>query len=291
MNINDLIAQAAQSLEPKHAASQTGDARDLQNTLEAEARAIGAPATPQDRAPAGVFDFAQRRSLSRAAQLNLIDALSRFGASGLGLIAGLTIFGATYLGRAYPFRASVWAVLVFAGLYLCRRYRFEYRAGKAFAGRPFRWRTHYTAALAVLSAGFGAGAFLVSPAAAGPGHALQTHAALGVGLIVAALLQSAHGASARAAFLPGTTFVLAASLSRLGAGFETMGLTAVAIAAWASLNVVADRVAARADARFPRAEGHARESLLAPRQRGAGRTRAAEHTGQYGDSIAARASL
>ena len=43
-----------------------------------------------------------RKSLSRAARLHLIDMLSRQSATGLALVAGVSIFLAVTAGRDYP---------------------------------------------------------------------------------------------------------------------------------------------------------------------------------------------
>lgn len=237
------------------------DARQLQAELASQAGEVALASRQSQH---------RRARLSRAAELNLIDSLSRLGASSLGLLAGLAVFGATYMGRAYPYRAAVWAVLVFAALYLCRRYRFDYRAGKAFAGRPFRWRAHYTSALAVLSAAFGAGAFLLSPALAGPGHALETAIALGAGLAIGSVLHSAHLNSAAATFLPGAGFIIVAAYARLGAGLETGALMIAAMITSVCLVIVSRQTTDRASQRFPRAHMPMRESLIAPRHKEAG---------------------
>ncbi len=211
--------------------------RDLQ-ALAAEAAASAAP-------PA-------RKSRSRSASLHLIDLLSRWGGSGLAAIAAASIFIAVAIARDQPLRAGVWALMIFAALYLCRRYRKEFRRGDKIASRPFRWRAYYTATLAVVSAAFGAGAFLLAiPAASAPAR-FEILAVLIAGTLAATALHSAFRLSALAAALPASAFIAAAALRAEGLSLASLAAIAVLAIGVAGAWIASGRIGEAADRRFPR---------------------------------------
>ncbi|HXI87041.1 MAG TPA: hypothetical protein VNH64_06250, partial [Parvularculaceae bacterium] len=154
----------------------------------------------------------RRPRLSRAARLNLIDAMSRWATSGLALIAGSSIFIAVSASALYPLRAAVWGVMVLAALYLARRLTKDFRAGGRSSARPFRWRANYTATLSVLSAAFGAGALILFPADAPADLGYQSLALMLAAAFGAAFLHAAHGRAALALATPSSAFILLAAL-------------------------------------------------------------------------------
>jgi hypothetical protein len=200
------------------------------------------------------------RRLSRAAQLHLIDQLSRWGGSGLAMFAGASIFIAIVPARDMPVRMSVWAALIFASLYLCRRYRKEFRRGDRIASRPFRWRAYYASTLAVVSAAFGAGAFLIHSEGAGERAAAEMFGVMAITALAAAAFHAPHRASAAAAGIPALSAIAFASASTPGlAGFTTLLLVggAIGIALVAGLVRATER---RAELRFPRTAIQRREA-------------------------------
>jgi hypothetical protein len=201
------------------------------------------------RAPA---TSAPRKPLSRAARLHLIDQLSRWGGSGLALFAGTAIFIATVVARNMPIRAAVWAVLLLAALYLCRRYRREFRRGDRIASRPFRWRAYYTATLAVVSAAFGAGAFLLTPKGVDPVFAAEIMTLMVIATVGATALHAPHPPSAAAAGLP--AFALMSGAALRGDWGSTIALVAlgVGLALLPGVFFASQRVLAAARGKFPR---------------------------------------
>lgn len=197
--------------------------------------------------------------LSRAARLHLIDILSRWGGAGLALIAGVSIFIAVSAGRAFPFRAAVWSLMVVAALYVCRRLRMEFRAGAKSAARPFRWRANYTSALSVLSSAFGAGALLIAPAGAPPEFVYQSFALMMIAALGAGLLHAAHGRSAIAASLPAAAFVIGGAWKAGGASLAVLGVGGAAATGAAALFLFHRFLRQRAAMRFPRTSYQRRE--------------------------------
>jgi hypothetical protein len=193
---------------------EAGDARPA--VLDLQSVAQSADLRPRKR----------RNGLSRAARLQLIDVLSRWGGGGLALVAGVTIFAAIFIGRVYPVRAMIWIVTVLGSLYVARRLLKDFRTGERIASRPFRWRADYTASLSVLSAAFGAGAVIALPSDAPAGLAFQTLALLIAAALGAGIVHSAHGRAAMAASLPAAAFIFWGAY-RIGGpamAFEGVGL-------------------------------------------------------------------
>lgn len=193
-----------------------------------------------------------RRGLSRAARLHLIDQLSRWGGSGLALIAGAAIFLTVVVARDTPLRAAVWATMLFAALYLCRRYRKEFRRGDRIASRPFRWRAYYVSAIAVVSAAFGAGAFLLLGGLASPLTAAETLSLMMAASIAASVMHVSHRPAALAAGTPAIVAVVGAAFVRMGVTPFSFVLLAVGAAGIAALLTLSAETAKRASARFPR---------------------------------------
>ncbi len=191
------------------------------------------------------------RALSRAAQLYLIDILSRWGGSGLALFAGVAIFVAISAGEVYPFRAAVWLLLVLAALYVCRSLRLEFRTGERVASRPFRWRANYTSGLVALSAAFGAGAVIIVPDQAPSQLAFESIALLLAGSFGAGLLHAGHAASAAAAAVPAAVFITLGAWRAGGASAGAVTFAAAAIGA-AALYFLCRFLWRRASDRFPR---------------------------------------
>lgn len=201
-----------------------------------------------------------RIALSRSARLHLIDQLSRWGGSGLALLAGASIFIAMVPARDMPIRASVWAVMMFASLYLCRRYRKEFRRGDKIASRPFRWRAYYVSTLTVVSAAFGAGAFLLLPDNLAPAAAMQTLALMTAAVVGAAAFHAAHRASAAAAGLPAFVAIAGAAAGTFGASLFTFAVLAAGAAGTAFVIAASIESEKRAAARSPRT-AHARREI------------------------------
>lgn len=204
----------------------------------AQATQFEAPARPRSR-------------LSRAAQLHLIDELSRWSATGLAVIAGAAIFISVAVARGFALRSVIWMCLVFATLWFCRSRRKEFRRGARISSHPFRWRADYTSALAVLSAAFGSGGLLL--AAAAPSLAATEIIALSTAALLAAgVAHAAHAKAVVAVVLPGLAFLFAGALRSTGDGAL---LTIIFIAAAAMLGLAAAlsaRLARDAARRFPR---------------------------------------
>jgi hypothetical protein len=207
---------------------------------------------------------APRKPISRAARLHLIDQLSRWGGSGLALFAGVSIFIAIVVARPLPMRAAVWAALVFGALYLCRRYRKEFRRGDPIASRPFRWRSYYTATLSVVSGAFGAGAFLLLPQGASETAAVETLGLMLLATAGAAAFHAAHRASAAAAALPSLLAISGAGAMTFGPSALTGALLTAAAAAGVGVALAAAFVEKRAAARFPRTSFQRREAFRMP---------------------------
>jgi len=193
-----------------------------------------------------------RPRLSRAARLNLIDQLSRWGGSGLALFAGVSIFIMIVIARNLPVRSAIWAAMIFASLYLCRRYRKGFRRGDHIASHPFRWRAYYTSTLTVVSAAFGAGAFLILPESVPPGGVMQTLALMLVAATGAAAFHLAHRPSAAAAGLPAFIAIAGAAAASFGLTPFTLGVLASGLAAAAFVALASREAQKRAGARFPR---------------------------------------
>lgn len=195
---------------------------------------------------------AQRKRRSRAANLHLIDLLSRWGGSGLAVFAAATIFIATTMARGLPLRAGLWAAMVVAALYLCRRFRKEFRRGDSIAARPFRWRAYYTATLAVVSAAFGSGAFLLMVPATTASTRFEIVAILIVGVFIASALHASYRMAALAAALPASAFIAIAALRADGLSLTTLATIAVLSAGAAALLAGSARIGEAADRKFPR---------------------------------------
>lgn len=218
------------------------DGRTVQELQSLAAEAVAADAIAP-RAP---------RRLSRAARLHLIDQLSRRGGAGLALFAGVAIF-LMVVARDMPMRAAIWAAIMFCALYICRRHRKEFRRGDRIAAQPFRWRANYTAAIAVVSAAFGAGAFLlVPPDAVSRFGSMETLALLFATACIAAGLHIAHRPTALASGLPAFAAIALAAFVRIGPGPFAAFILAAGVVVLASLYFLSGTMAKQAGARFPR---------------------------------------
>jgi len=220
--------------------------QELQAIAAEAALAAGSP--PRGKAP-----------LSRAARLHLIDQLSRWGGSGLALIAGVSIFIALVPARDLPIRTVAWALMIVASLYLCRRYRKEFRRGDSIASHPFRWRAYYVSTLAVVSASFGAGAFLLLPESVDSSAAMQTLALMTAAAVGAAAFHAPHRASAAAAGLPAFVATAGAALAAFGLSAFTIAIIIAGIAGAAFVAVASIEAEKRAALRFPRTTRARRE--------------------------------
>lgn len=191
----------------------------------------------------------QRRS--RSAQLHLIDQLSRWGGSGLALIAGVSIFIALVPARDLPVRTAVWASLVFGSLYLCRRYRKEFRRGDRISSRPFRWRAYYASTLAVVSAAFGSGALLLSQPPNGSAS-IETLGLMTIAALGAAAFHAPHRASAAAAGIPAFSAIFLSAVTGFGFSVVTVAILGAGLIASALVAMLALETEKRASNRFPR---------------------------------------
>jgi len=242
--------------QPKPQSGQKS--QDLAGRTVQELQSLAAAAAAQTPGPS------PRKPISRAARLHLIDQLSRWGGSGLALFAGVSIFIAIVTARQLPMRAAVWTALVFGALYLCRRYRKEFRRGDPIASRPFRWRSYYTSTLTVVSAAFGAGAFLLLPGGATEIAAVETLGLMLAATIGAAAFHAAHRASAAAAALPALLAISGAGAMTFGPTALTAALLSAAAATGIGVAIAAAFVEKRAAARFPRTSFSRRETLRTP---------------------------
>ncbi|MFQ5562178.1 MAG: hypothetical protein ACE5FO_01275 [Parvularculaceae bacterium] len=202
----------------------------------------------------------KRKGLSRAAHLYLIDVLSRWGGSGLALIAGVSVFIAVTAGRAYPVRTIVWTSMMIVALTICRRLRRAFRSGENIASRPFRWRAGYTASLCVLGASFGAGAVLVLPSGAPDGLVFEAVSLILLGGLGASVLHSAHARSAMAIGLPVAILAFAGAWRAGGPALAAFGAAAFFAASVCAVFLVWEATVRNAAARFPRTSVIRREA-------------------------------
>lgn len=213
------------------------------NVKELQSMAQAAQHGPQ-RAP-------QRPKLSRAAQLHLIDALSRWSATGLAIVAGVAIFISVAIARDLALRSLIWMGLVFAALVYCRTRRKDFRRGARIASRPFRWRAEYTSALSVLSAAVGSGGVLLAPAA--PNFAaIEILALLMIAILASGILHAAHARAAAAMILPGFAFLVAGALQSTTDAALVITLFLAASAMIGLAAAISGRLARQASLRFPR---------------------------------------
>jgi len=224
-------------------ANKNSDSLSGKTVQELQAIAATAAAAPAPR---------KKRRLSRAAQLHLIDQLSRWGGSGLAMFAGASIFIAIAPARDMPIRMSVWIALMFASLYLCRRYRKEFRRGDRIASRPFRWRAYYASTLSVVSAAFGVGAFLLRPVAGSEGSTAEMLGVMAIAALAAAAFHAPHRASAAAAGVPALSAIALASASTPGLSGATAFLLGGGAAGIALVAYLVRATERRAELRFPR---------------------------------------
>ena len=173
----------------------------------------------------------RRQSLSRTALLELIDILSRWSTTGLALIAGLSVYLAITAGRAYPARAACWALLMMAGIWVCRNLLSQFRSGRSSAGHPFHWRASYTSCLSVLGVVFASAPILLTPVGAPISLYMQIAAVGLVGGFAAAIAHSAHLTTSMAlavptAILPLLSAIRAGDSALIGviAALSVMGL-------------------------------------------------------------------
>ncbi len=223
---------------PQTPPEETLSVRDLQ-ALAAEA-AVAAPHP------------ARKPARSRAASLHLIDLLSRWGGPGLAIFAAAAIFVAIVVARDLPLRSGVWAAMLFAALYLCRRYRKEFRAGDKIASRPFRWRAHYTSTMAVVSAAFGAGAFMLAVPAPALSTRFEIIAVLVLGILAASAFHAAHRLTALAAMLPASAFVIVALLRLEGLSLVTLSVVTILAFGTGAVWAASTMIGSAADLKYPR---------------------------------------
>lgn len=220
----------------------------------------------------------QRKPLSRAARLHLIDMLSRWSDSGLALIAGVSVFLAITVGRAYPARAAAWGLMMIGALWVCRRLRSQFRAGNAISSRPFRWRASYTSCLSVLGVILASAPILLTPAAAPAPMLLQVAGLMIFAALGAALLHSAHLPTALAVAAPAAFLAI---LTGLRSG-ETLLIAASAMTALLCISAVclcSDIIAKKAGRSHPRTTFLRREThRKQDRARGRGALGPAAHS-------------
>ncbi|MEO0398236.1 MAG: hypothetical protein AAF224_02305 [Pseudomonadota bacterium] len=223
--------------------------RELQNLLDETAASV------EPRRPS---------KFSRAAELHLIDRLSRKSAAALGLLAGVAVFAAVLFGRTLPTRAAVWAIIVFAALYACQKIRRGYRTGAGGAARPFRWRADYAASLAVLSAAIGAGSVLLSPDGHPGAASAQLIPLLAAGLALAAALSAADRISAISLLAPGMFFILPSAINTFGLSLLSVAIVVTVCAGAATALLSSNRIAQETLKRFPRTQRRLVEDAIAP---------------------------
>ena len=209
---------------------------------ELQEMALEAPAEPSR---------GRRKSLSRAARLELIDLLSRWSAPGLAILAGAGVYLAVTAGRGYPVRAVAWALMLLGALWACRSIRSAFRAGSSLSSRPFRWRASYTACLSVLGVAFASAPVLLTPSDAPGGLFLQTAGLTLFAASCAALLNAAHLSSAVAIAAPAALLVTLAC-ARNGDIALTTGAAAAGLLCVSVVIAVNRKVAGNAGRRHPR---------------------------------------
>ena len=205
----------------------------------------------------------RRKPPSRAAMLELIDILSRWGATGLALLAGLGVYLAITAGRDFPARAACWSLLMIAALWACRTLRSRFRSGRLNAGRPFHWRASYTSCLSVLGVIFASAPILLTPAAASATLYMQVAAITLIGGFAAAMAHTAHLPAAAALGAP--TAILP-FLSALRAGDTALVTAFIAVSAMGLVVMYAlgRIIAADAVRRNPRTTHLRRSASLTP---------------------------
>ena len=216
------------------------DVRELQQL------ASETPSSPAQQRP---------KSLSRAARLHLIDMLSRQSATGLALVAGVAVYLAITAGRDFPARAAAWAAMALCALWVCRRLRGQFRSGNAISSHPFRWRASYTSCLSVLGVILASAPILLVPAEAPQSLLLQVGVLALLAASGAAMLHTAHLASAAA-------FVAPAALFAILAGLRSGDLTLAGAAAAAALICVTGVYMVNRAVQATAARQHPRTSFL-----------------------------
>jgi hypothetical protein len=222
------------------AAKKSYDARSVQELQALAGIALAEPATRR------------RKALSRAGQLHMIDILSRWSAAALALISGVSILTTLTIARQMPMRGAVWSAMVFSALFLCARYRKDFRTGEKIASRPFRWRANYTSALAVLSTAFGSGAFILAPAGSSTAAMPELFALLAMGALGASALSAAHPQSAAAAALPTLVLTMVATFRAFGDSPIYIAAFAAAVVSVSAVAAISLRMQTNAGRKFPR---------------------------------------
>ncbi len=219
----------------------------------------------------GAIRSRSARRPSRAAQLHLIDELSRRGDVGLAILVGASAASATLFAGAQPERAAVWIALVFFTAYASGRLRRTFRRGEKIAGRPFRWRANYTASLAALSAAVGAGAILLNARGVDAPAAPAVILAIAVAAPAAGWFHRAHRASALSISAPAILFVALAASRAIGdapllaASAALLAASGLAIVAHAADTARIAAAGAHPRSRMPRrSEAPPREALPRP---------------------------
>lgn len=220
--------------------------QDLDRKSVKELQAL---ATQQNTRP---IKQSRKKSLSRGAQLHLIDILSRWSGAGLGAIAGVTVYLCMTIGRAFPLRAAVWCLVVLLALYSARKLRKDFRVGGKMTAHPFRWRANYTSSLSVLGAAFGAGAYLLVPGTGTGADNLLIYSLLLSTTIFAAIFHSAHAFSAAALATPSIAFIVAGAWQGLNISLALSGLIAFCSAGLLSVYLAAQAAQSKAKSQFPR---------------------------------------
>ena len=192
-----------------------------------------------------------KKPLSRAARLHLIDMLSRQSATGLALVGGVSVYLAVTIGRDYPARAAAWAAMILCALWVCRRLRNQFRSGNAITSRPFRWRASYTSCLSVLGVILASGPILLAPSEAPQSVLLQTAVLTLLAASGAAMLHTAHLASAAAFVAPGAIFTVLAGVRSGETSLMAAGM-ALSILCVVGVFAVSRFIQARAAQQHPR---------------------------------------
>lgn len=218
-----------------------GDGREARTVHELQSIALEAAETG--------LGVRRPSRFSRAAELHLIDMLSRFAVSGLALIAGASIFLAVAVARDAPLRGAVWGVMIVVALYASRRLLKEFRGGERIASHPFRWRAWYASSLAVVGAGFGAGAILLTASPLVDAAAVIW--IVTVAAAAAAGVHAAHRNSAAAILAPALCLTLIGAFRAGGAELALPAAIAGALAA-ITIFIASARIRSAALARFPR---------------------------------------
>ncbi|MEM6414441.1 MAG: hypothetical protein AAF720_07265 [Pseudomonadota bacterium] len=217
----------------------------------------------------------KRGTFSRAAELQLIDELSRNSASGVGLLTGLVVFAAVMLSASDPARTAVWVMLFGLPLFVSERLRRDFRSGGASAARPFRWRSDYCATLAAISTSIGSGIILFLPTSDANVNVFINPTIMMLvcvcSLFLAGMSHTSHRLAALALLGPGCLLCSVTALKLFGLSLAGLVVPLVSTLLTVVLGTVADRRITKSLNQFPPTTRRISEDVIATTDDGAER--------------------